>query len=71
MAGGHIGASSIVLSGDDMRAAYPKFDDFAKLRAEFDPEGRLLNPICAACSGSRDAGLFCQAAKSSGRRRLG
>ena len=31
-------------SGDDMRAAYPKFDDFAKLRAEFDPEGRLLNP---------------------------
>ena len=32
------------LSGDDMRVAYPKFDDFAKLRAEFDPQGRLLNP---------------------------
>lgn len=31
-------------SGDDMRAQYPKFDDFAKLRAELDPDGRLLNP---------------------------
>ncbi|MEL0151394.1 MAG: D-arabinono-1,4-lactone oxidase, partial [Rhodobiaceae bacterium] len=25
-------------SGQDMRAAYPKFDAFAKLRAELDPE---------------------------------
>ena len=31
-------------TGDDMRVAYPKFDDFAKLRAALDPQGRLLNP---------------------------
>jgi FAD-linked oxidoreductase len=32
------------LSGDDMRALYPKFQDFAELRASLDPKGRLLNP---------------------------
>ncbi len=35
-------------SGDDVRAAYPQFDDFAKLRAELDPQGRLLNPYLRA-----------------------
>ena len=32
------------LGGDDMRALYPQFDGFAKLRTELDPKGRLLNP---------------------------
>ncbi len=39
-------------SGDDMRAAYPHFDDFAKLRAELDPQGRLLNPYLRALFGA-------------------
>ncbi len=32
------------LSGAQVRALYPKFDDFAKLRSELDPDNRLLNP---------------------------
>jgi FAD/FMN-containing dehydrogenase len=28
----------------DMRAVYPQFETFAKLRATLDPAGRLLNP---------------------------
>ena len=31
-------------SGNDMRAVYPQFEAFAKLRRELDPKGRLLNP---------------------------
>jgi FAD/FMN-containing dehydrogenase len=27
-----------------MRAVYPQFEAFAKLRATLDPAGRLLNP---------------------------
>lgn len=35
-------------SASDMRAIYPRFEDFAKLRAQLDPEGRLLNPYLRA-----------------------
>jgi FAD-linked oxidoreductase len=38
-------------SGDDMRAAYPKFQDFAELRVSLDPEGRLLNPYLRSLFG--------------------
>jgi FAD/FMN-containing dehydrogenase len=31
-----------------MRATYPRFEDFAKLRAQLDPQGRLLNPYLRA-----------------------
>lgn len=40
-------------SGDDLRDAYPRFDDFAKLRAELDPKGRLLNPYLRSLFGAR------------------
>jgi FAD/FMN-containing dehydrogenase len=32
------------LGAADFRKLYPRFDDAAKLRAELDPQGRLLNP---------------------------
>ena len=32
------------LGADDLRAVYPRYDDFAKLVRELDPEGRLQNP---------------------------
>jgi FAD/FMN-containing dehydrogenase len=32
------------LGADDLRARYPRFDDFTRLRAELDPEGKFLNP---------------------------
>ncbi len=32
------------VNAQEMRALYPKLDDFAKLRRELDPKGRLLNP---------------------------
>ena len=38
-------------SGQDMRATYPKFDAFAELRAELDPQGRLLNPYLRSLFG--------------------
>lgn len=31
------------LPGDEVRRRYPRFDDFARLRERFDPEGRFLN----------------------------
>nr|WP_136706806.1 D-arabinono-1,4-lactone oxidase [Agromyces sp. H66] len=31
------------LPGEELRRRYPRFDDFAALRARFDPEGRLRN----------------------------
>lgn len=39
-------------SGADMRATYPQFEAFAKLRAELDPDGRLLNPYLRALFGA-------------------
>ena len=32
------------LGADELRALYPRFDDFAKLVRELDPQGRLRNP---------------------------
>jgi FAD-linked oxidoreductase len=32
------------VSGDPLAALYPRWDDFLKVRAALDPEGRLLNP---------------------------
>ena len=32
------------MDGQQVRAAYPKFEDFAKLQKQLDPQGRLLNP---------------------------
>ena len=32
------------LTGPQVRALYPKFDDFAKVRKQLDPQGRFLNP---------------------------
>jgi FAD-linked oxidoreductase len=32
------------LAAGELRELYPRFEDFRRLRAEFDPEGRLLNP---------------------------
>jgi hypothetical protein len=32
------------LDADDLRARYPRFDDFTKLRVELDPDGKFLNP---------------------------
>jgi FAD/FMN-containing dehydrogenase len=32
------------LTGAQARALYPKFDDFARLRQQLDPEHRFLNP---------------------------
>ncbi|WP_417509029.1 D-arabinono-1,4-lactone oxidase [Microbacterium sp.] len=35
------------LDGAEVRSRYPRFDDFAALRAEFDPERRLVNGYLA------------------------
>lgn len=35
------------LKADDLRALYPDFDRFTKLRRELDPKGRFLNPHLA------------------------
>jgi FAD/FMN-containing dehydrogenase len=32
------------LDAAGLRARYPRFDDFTRLRAELDPEGKFLNP---------------------------
>jgi FAD/FMN-containing dehydrogenase len=32
------------LDAEDLRARYPRFDDFTRLRAELDPSGKFLNP---------------------------
>ncbi|MEE4299141.1 MAG: D-arabinono-1,4-lactone oxidase [Pseudomonadales bacterium] len=32
------------LTAGELRELYPRFDDFRRIRAEFDPEGRMLNP---------------------------
>jgi FAD-linked oxidoreductase len=32
------------MDGQQVRAAYPKFEDFAKLQKQLDPQGRFLNP---------------------------
>jgi FAD/FMN-containing dehydrogenase len=29
---------------DALRAAYPRFDQFNAIRAQFDPKGTMLNP---------------------------
>jgi FAD-linked oxidoreductase len=39
------------VSGDEVRGLYPRFEDFAKLRAELDPQGRFLNPYLTALFG--------------------
>lgn len=39
------------VGGDEMRRLYPRFDDFAALRAKLDPKGRFLNPYLAALFG--------------------
>ena len=31
------------LSAGELRERYPRFDDFRRVRAEFDPDGRMLN----------------------------
>jgi FAD-linked oxidoreductase len=33
------------VGADYLKAAYPKWDDFLKLREEIDPEGRFMNPM--------------------------
>ncbi|MGM1018908.1 MAG: FAD-binding protein [Actinomycetota bacterium] len=33
------------LPGDEVRRRYPRWEDFAALRAEYDPERRLVNPF--------------------------
>lgn len=40
------------VSGAEMRGLYPRFDDFAALRAELDPKGRFLNPYLAGLFGA-------------------
>ena len=35
------------LPGDEVRRRYPRWDDFAALRARFDPEGRFRNAYLA------------------------
>lgn len=35
------------LPADELRGRYPRFDDFAALRARFDPDGRLRNAFLA------------------------
>lgn len=32
------------LRAEQLRALYPKWDDFARIRAALDPEGRFLSP---------------------------
>lgn len=39
------------LGYSELKALYPKFDDFARLRQQFDPDGRLLNPHLAKLFG--------------------
>ena len=39
------------LGHSELRALYPKFDDFTRLRQELDPAGRLLNPHLAKLFG--------------------
>ena len=39
------------LGAADLRARYPRFDDFAALRTSVDPEGRFLNPYLARVLG--------------------
>lgn len=36
------------LGRDELRALYPRWDDFAAVRRELDPEGRFLNPYLAS-----------------------
>ena len=51
----HIGNARPVVVFDVLyrvlRALYPKFDDFTRLRQELDPGGRLLNPHLAKLFG--------------------
>lgn len=39
------------LKADDFAALYPKWDDFLKLRAALDPQGKLLNPYLRSVFG--------------------
>jgi FAD-linked oxidoreductase len=39
------------LQGSDFRKLYPRWDDFAAVRRELDPQGRFLNPYLAALFG--------------------
>lgn len=41
------------LGADDLRALYPRFDDFAALVRELDPEGRFQNPYLRGLFGGR------------------
>lgn len=40
------------LGADDLRALYPRFDDFAALVRELDPDGRLQNPYLRGLFGA-------------------
>jgi FAD-linked oxidoreductase len=39
------------LDAEVLRTRYPRFDDFTKLRAELDPEGKFLNPYLSRVLG--------------------